>query len=120
MKPISETAIRLAQLHSHEVLLEALAVCGIENAKQMATDMMHDRGHVAEYGLPTRQSIAESAVSFATVTVPEMLIDTDFDEGFKPKDGETDMEYVMRVAVERALQPGSHLLEITYKLPNAG
>ena len=119
MKPISDTAIRLAQLHSYEVLLEALAVCAIENATEMAVDMMHDKAYVAEYGLPTRAGLVESARMFVTGTLPEMLIDTDFDDGFKQDaiEGEQPLEYVVRVAIERALCPGSDLLTVKYKIP---
>ena len=119
---VSRAALDLAKTNDFQTLIEAIAVYGAMYAKDMMSDMLQDPEYVKESGLPDRNDMIEKALDFSLLTCPMMAIDNGYGDGFPGtvRDPlQPEIVHMIKLAMRDVLTPGSELLKLEYRVPNA-
>jgi hypothetical protein len=122
MMSVSQTALNLARTNDFQTLIEAIAVYGAIYAKDMMSDMLQEPEYIKAEGMPTRDIMIDRALDFALGTCPLMAIDNGYGDehpGVVQDMSQPEIVHMIKLAMRDVLEPGSDLLKLEYRVPNA-
>ena len=110
---IKMNSLELAKNFSVTELINAIGVQSVMSANDMFTDFIADPDYVKTEGLPTRQEFVEGAISDVQSVLPETLVDEITE---KQLPGESDWQFIFRLAVINAVNDYPELTKLTVDL----
>ena len=94
-------------------LLEAIAIQAVQSSREMLVDFLKDPAYVISQGLPTKETLVDGAVEFATSFFPQAYLDG----GEAPTQSDKSvLEQAVISSIEQVIANDSDLVRITLDL----